>query len=121
MTRESLLAAALWLDELEAQRDAAVGQKWAALGEEFDQTDDGAVSAYQTRDAELDKVLVQPFRARLLKARKLLEERAAALAPRESWPAGGSWPSRAYALAKSGADFDARVVAAELATLRAAG
>jgi hypothetical protein len=106
MTTESLLAVALWMDELEA--------KVAALTLDQGHT---SLQAYQDRDAELDAAMVKPLRERLEQARKLLEERATAFAPRESWPAGGSWLSRAYALAKSGAaDLDA--VELELAALR---
>jgi hypothetical protein len=119
MTNERLLAAALWLDELEAQRATAVSQKWAALGEEFDKSDDGVAEAYQARDAELDEALLRPLRARLLEARRLLQERAAAIATRETWPAGGSWLARAQALARSlASSVDSRAVEDELAALR---
>jgi len=117
MTPERLLAAALWLDELEAQRAEALSRKWSALATEFDGEPDPA--AYQARDAELDGALVQPVRAMLQAARVMLEERAAEFRPRASWPAGGSWQSRAYALAVSLAgEADQAVVERELAELR---
>jgi hypothetical protein len=119
MTSEGLVAAAKWLDEIEAQLAAAAGQKWAALGEEFDESDDGDEVAYQTRAAELDESLVRPLRARRLEARRLLESRAAEMVARASWPAGGSWLDRAYALAQSLASVaDPHAVQAELAALR---
>lgn len=119
MTTESLLAVALWMDELEAQIAAAASEKWARLDELTVDRDNTSLQAYVDRDAELDAKLVQPLRDRLDQSRKLLEDRAAALAPRESWPAGGSWLSRAYALAKSGsAGADPNAVDAELAALR---
>jgi hypothetical protein len=119
MTTESLLAVALWMDELEAQRDAAAREKWAAIDEMTLDQGNTSLQAYVDRDAELDAAMVKPLRDRLEQARKLLETRAAEIAPRESWPAGGSWLSRAYALAKSGlADADPLAVEAELAALR---
>jgi hypothetical protein len=120
MTSEGLVAAAKWLDEIEAQLAAAAGQKWAALGEEFDQSDDGEAVAYQTRAAELDEALVRPLRDRRLKACRLLESRAAEMVvARASWPAGGSWVARAYALAQSLESVaDPVAVQAELAVLR---
>lgn len=122
MSTEALLAVALWMDELEAKVAAAAREKWAAIDEMTLDQGNTSLQAYEDRDAELDKILVQPLRDRLEQTRKLLEQRAVALAPRESWPAGGSWLARAYALAKSGAsDADPNVVAAELAVLRAAG
>jgi hypothetical protein len=121
MTTESLLAVALWMDELEAKVAAAAREKWAAIDVLTLDQGHTSLQAYQDRDAELDAAMVKPLRDRLEQARKLLEERATAFAPRESWPAGGSWLSRAYALAKSVADTDASVVEAELAALRASG
>lgn len=119
MTTEALLAVALWMDELEAKVAAAAREKWAALDEITLDQGKTSLRAYLDRDAELDAAMVQPLRERLDRARKLLEERAAALAPRESWPAGGSLLARAYALAKSGAaDADWGAVEAELAVLR---
>jgi hypothetical protein len=119
MTAERLLAAALWLDELDAQLLAAVGRKWRVLGEEFEAEDDPV--AYEARDAALDAELVQPLRVRLLEARRLLEDRAAAIAARGTLPAGGSQLSRAYALAKSLAgEADPAVVERDLAELRRA-
>lgn len=118
MTSECLLAAALWLDELEAQRDAAAGEKWAALGEEFNESGDGDGDAYLDREAELD-AKVQAIRLRLLAARRLVEERAVAVAERGTWPAGGSAFARAYALAKSMATHtDPLLVELELRVLR---
>jgi hypothetical protein len=119
MTTELLLAAALWMDELEAKVAAAAREKWAALDELTLDQGNTSLQAYLDRDAELDAKLVQPLRDRLEQARKLLEDRATALAPRESWPAGGSWVSRAYALGKSQAPgADPNAVEAELAALR---
>jgi hypothetical protein len=119
MTTELLLAAALWVDELEAKIAVAAREKWARLEElTFDQGNT-SMQAYLDRDAELDAKLVQPLRDRLEQARKLLETRATALAPRESWPAGGSWLGRAYALAKAQtAGADPNAVEADLAALR---
>lgn len=119
MTTESLLAVALWMEELEAQRDAAAREKWAALDELTLDQGNTSMQAYLDRDAELDAKLVQPLRDRLGRAQRLLMKRADALLPMESWPAGGSWLARAYALAKSAApDADASVVEAELVALR---
>lgn len=117
MTSECLVAAQLWIDELEKQRAVAVARKWAALAEfALDDAD-----AYQDRDAELDRELIQPVRVQLQQARGLLEARAEKLCARETWPAGGSWLSRAYALARSLADLaDPALVDLELAQLRRA-
>jgi hypothetical protein len=121
MTTESLLAVALWVDELEAQRDAAAREKWAALDELTLDQGDTSLQAYLDRDAELDAAMVKPLRDRLERARRLLVDRATALAASSSWPAGGSGLSRAYALAKSAVDVDASVVEAELVALRVVG
>jgi hypothetical protein len=119
MTTESLLAAALWMDELEAQIAAAAREKWARLDELTLDQGDTSLQAYLDRDAELDAKLVQPLRDRLEQARKRLEDRATALAPRESWPAGGSWLGRAYALAKAQtAIVDPNAVEVEISALR---
>jgi hypothetical protein len=119
MTNELLLAAALWVDELEVEIVVAAREKWARLDELTLDQGNTSMQAYLDRDADLDAKLVQPLRDRLEQARKLLEIRAAALAPRESWPAGGSWMSRAYALAKAQtAIADPNAVEVELAALR---
>jgi hypothetical protein len=119
MTTELLLAAALWIDELEAKVAAAAREKWARLDELTLDQGDTSMQAYLDRDAELDAKLVQPLRDRLEQARKLLMRRADATQAMESWPAGGSWVSRAYALAKAQAPgSDPNAVEAELAALR---
>lgn len=119
MTIESLLAVALWMDELEAQRDAAARHKWAVLDEMTLDQGKTSLQAYIDCDERLDAGLVQPLRDRLSRARELLVERAAMLASRESWPAGGSWLARAYSLAKLGAaDADQDMVKTELDALR---
>lgn len=119
MTTESLLAVALWMDELEAQISAAASEKWARLDELTLDQGNTSLQAYLDRDAELDAKLVQPLRDRLDRARNLLDERAAEFLPRESWPAGGSQLARAYALAKAlGSGADPSVIEAELAALR---
>lgn len=95
MTSECLVAAQLWIDELEKQRAVAVARKWAALAEfALDDAD-----AYQDRDAELDRELIQPVRVQLQQARSLLEERAEKLCARETWPAGRGFrgPTRSRA------------------------
>lgn len=116
MKIERLVAAKLWLEELEAQLAQLAVAKWKTLSEEFD--GDEPPEDYEARAGEVDAS--GPIRAELASARALVEERALAVAgDRDAWPAGGSAVARACALADAKAqDADAGTVVAELLVLR---
>lgn len=116
MKIERLVAAKLWLEELEARLAQAAAAKWKALGEEFD--DEDPPEDYEARSSEVDSTA--PILQVLARARATLEERALeVVGDRDAWPAGGSSVSRAWALADSKSQHaDAGAVAAELLVLR---
>jgi hypothetical protein len=113
---EQLVAAQLWLDELEAKLAQAAAIKWKILGDEFD--GDDPPEGYEARASEVD--VTGPIHEALARARVVLEERALAVVEnRDAWPAGGSWVARACALAQAkAAEADEAILAAELLELR---
>ncbi len=116
MKIEKLVAAQLWLDELEAKLVEAAANKWKILGDEFDEED--PPDGYEVRAREVD--VTAPIHQALATAREVLEERAlAVVGDRAAWPAGGSSVARAWALAQEkAAEADEAVLAAELRELR---
>ncbi len=116
MKIEQLVAAQIWLDELEAKLAQAAAIKWKILGDEFD--GDDPPEGYEARASEVD--VTGPIHEALALARAVLEERAiAVVADREAWPAGGSWVARACALAQAKAvEADVAILGAELLELR---
>jgi hypothetical protein len=117
VTIERLVAAKLWLEELETSLAQLAAEKWRQLAEEFD--DDDPPDDYEDRAVEVDAS--GPIRAELARARAMIEERAlAVVGERDAWPAGGSAVSRAWALADAkSSEADSEVVSAELLRLRA--
>jgi hypothetical protein len=116
MTVEQLVAAARWLDELDQQLARAAATTWAILGAEGQGDEPG--EEYVARSEEINQA--RAIQAQMREARRMLEERAEAVANRDNWPAGGSPHARAYALAKSLVDrADPGEVELELAELRA--
>jgi hypothetical protein len=113
---EQLVAAQLWLDELEVKLAQAAAIKWKILGDEFD--GDDPPEGYEARASEVDAT--GPIHEALALARSALEERAlAVVGDRDAWPAGGSSVARACALAQAKAsEADEAIVAAELLELR---
>ena len=117
MNVERLVAAKLWLEELEAKLAQLAAVKWQTLAEEFD--GDDPPEDYEARAGEVDAS--GPIRTELARARAMIEERAlAVVGDREAWPAGGSAVARAWALADAkSSEADSEVVSAELLLLRA--
>jgi hypothetical protein len=117
MSIERLVAAKLWIEELEAKLAQLAAVKWQTLAEEFDGED--PPEDYEARAGEVDAS--GPIRAELARARALIEDRAlAVVGDRDAWPAGGSAVSRACALADAKlGEADSEVVSVELLMLRA--
>jgi hypothetical protein len=116
MRTERLVAAHLWLDELEAMLARAAAAKWKILGDEFDGEEPD--ENYEARSNEVDET--KPIHDALAVARVVLEERALAVVDdHDALPAGGSAVARAYALAQAmHGEADPARVQAELRGLR---